>query len=273
MYETYWNLNHNPFSGSSESQFYHESPAHEEALARLQFLVERHRRVGVLTGPTGTGKSLLLRVLLDQSQRGRYQGSLIDATHCDAGELTSRLGQAFGISVEEATSPAALWFMLEDELRGRRAEQAATVLLIDHLDQSDNAACQVLDRLLSICESTRCTMTVIVAAAQIESLPPDSRLLNLCELRISLETLDRESTSEYITDHVAQAGCERELFTAEALGAIYDRTQGVPRAIDRLGDLSLLAGMGESASAIDEALVVRAATELPGELAVAIDDV
>ena len=268
MYEAYWGLDRNPFNGSGDTQSYHESPVHEEALARLQFLVERRRRVGVLTGPTGTGKSLLLRVLLDQLQRGRYQGSLIDATGCDSVELTSRLAESFGIAVEEATSPAGLWCLIEDELRGRRAEQAATVLLCDHLDRADAEACQTLDRLLAVWESIGCMATVIVAVEHVDTLPHDSRLLNLCDLRISLATLDRESTSDYITEHVVQAGCGRELFTDEALTAIFERTQGVPRAIDRLGDLSLLAGMGESVETIDGAMVTRAAAELPSELAI-----
>ena len=62
MYQKYWGLRESPFrSGRARRRFYN-SPTHDEALSRLHFLVEQHYRMGLLVGPSGSGKSLLLNV-------------------------------------------------------------------------------------------------------------------------------------------------------------------------------------------------------------------
>jgi len=62
MYQTHWGLQESPFRGCLDPKSFYQSPTHEEALARLHFLVEHGRRLGLLTGPSGSGKSLLLEV-------------------------------------------------------------------------------------------------------------------------------------------------------------------------------------------------------------------
>ena len=62
MYAQYWGLVDIPFHSTVDMRWFFEGPTHEEALARLLFLLEQHRRFGLIVGPIGTGKSLLLSV-------------------------------------------------------------------------------------------------------------------------------------------------------------------------------------------------------------------
>ena len=62
MYETHWGLRESPFRGLANPRYFYCSPTHDEALARLQFLVQHRRRLGLLLGMPGSGKSLLLEV-------------------------------------------------------------------------------------------------------------------------------------------------------------------------------------------------------------------
>ena len=59
MYRDHWGLREAPFRGSLDPRSFYQTPNAEEALARLHFLVEEHRRVGVCFGPPGGGKSML----------------------------------------------------------------------------------------------------------------------------------------------------------------------------------------------------------------------
>jgi type II secretory pathway predicted ATPase ExeA len=66
MYQAPWGLEQSPFRSCLDPRFFYRSPTHEEALSRLHFLVEQRRRVGLLMGPAGSGKSLLLEVFAEQ---------------------------------------------------------------------------------------------------------------------------------------------------------------------------------------------------------------
>ena len=70
MYASHWGLQESPFRNYTNPQRFYQSPTHEEALARLHFLVEEHRRLGLLLGPGGSGKSFLLEVFAAQLRRG-----------------------------------------------------------------------------------------------------------------------------------------------------------------------------------------------------------
>ena len=62
MYTKYWGLQESPFRGSLDPRYYFNSPSHDEALARLQFVVENQRRLALTLGDSGSGKSLLLQI-------------------------------------------------------------------------------------------------------------------------------------------------------------------------------------------------------------------
>ncbi len=73
MYAQHWGLVDIPFQSTIDQRWFYEGPSHEEAVARLLFIVEQHRRLGVLVGEAGTGKSMLLAVLKRAVQRAQGQ--------------------------------------------------------------------------------------------------------------------------------------------------------------------------------------------------------
>ncbi len=65
MYKTFFNLTRNPFDLTPDPTCFVASKRHTEALAALYYGVRRHKGFVVVTGEVGTGKTLLLRCLLD----------------------------------------------------------------------------------------------------------------------------------------------------------------------------------------------------------------
>ena len=78
MYQAYWGLGQSPFRGNLDPRFFHQSPMQEEALARLQFLVEERRSVGLLLGESGSGKSLVFANLRPGAGRVGRQTALVE---------------------------------------------------------------------------------------------------------------------------------------------------------------------------------------------------
>src|SRR6185369_15855919 len=65
MYKTYFGFREKPFSKTPDPRFLFLSQGHEEALARLEFVLEE-REIAVLTGDIGCGKTTLSRALMDR---------------------------------------------------------------------------------------------------------------------------------------------------------------------------------------------------------------
>src|SRR5581483_1707326 len=65
MYKAFYNLNRSPFEIIPDPSFLIATPRHNEALATLYHGVRGRKGFVVLTGEVGTGKTLLLRCLLD----------------------------------------------------------------------------------------------------------------------------------------------------------------------------------------------------------------
>jgi len=78
MYSQHFGLTETPFANTLDPHWFYQSPGHEEALARLMYVVDQRRRCGVLLGPAGTGKSLLLTVLLAETRRLPREVVLVD---------------------------------------------------------------------------------------------------------------------------------------------------------------------------------------------------
>ena len=100
---------------------------------------------------------------------------------------------------------------------------------------------------------------------QPQLLPALERLPAL-EARLGVKCLLRpfnlEETISYVSHRLTAAGAEHEIFTSEALTALYQLTGGNPRRINRLCDLALLIGYAEEQVRINAPQVEAVCNEL-----------
>src|SRR5438105_1226287 len=66
MYETHWQLERKPFDGGLDPAAYYPSETHQGALLKLRYVLENRQGAAVLSGPAGTGKTLLVQLLKRQ---------------------------------------------------------------------------------------------------------------------------------------------------------------------------------------------------------------
>ena len=71
MYKSFFALTRNPFELTPDPAFLFSTRRHNEALAALYYGVRRHKGFVVVTGEVGTGKTLLLRCLLQLLQQSK----------------------------------------------------------------------------------------------------------------------------------------------------------------------------------------------------------
>jgi type II secretory pathway predicted ATPase ExeA len=262
MYQAHWGLRDTPFRTRLDPSLFYESPTHEEALARLHFLVEQQRCLGLLIGESGSGKSLLLEVAAEQFRRSGRTVAKTSLLGVQATELLGELVGQLGGGVERSATLGSLWQTLWDRLTQYRYEQVDTVLLLDDADQADYNLLPHLVRLVHFATSSPSRLTVVLAGrpSRINRMGRD--LLDLAELRIDVEPWDRVDTEQYINDSMSRAGGKKSAFAQEALTRLQELSHGVPRRVNQLADLALIAGAGQELQQIDAEVVQSAYEQL-----------
>ncbi len=212
MYQSHWDLRESPFQGDSAMQFLHQSPTHEEALARLQFLTDNHRRLGLLLGASGSGKSLLLDVFTQQLRRRGRPVVKIGLLGLEPGEFLFLLAAGLKLNFEPSASPLALWRAIADRLAEFHYQKLETVILLDDADCADDRVLAQVARLACCDPSNQSRLTLILAVRGENIRRLGDRLLELAELRIDLEPWDRAGTANFLNSSLAQSGARARSF-------------------------------------------------------------
>ena len=255
----YWGFRHWPFERTYAADRFFSSAIHEEAFARLLFLVEEHRRSGIVIGPGGTGKTYLLKLLQQRAERMGRLAVRCDATGFDGHELIAQIAIGCRVACEPDATPARVWSGLNARLAALNVIQQSVVIIIDHFDLVDFRCQQAICRLRQIADSIGVNLTLIVATRD-RSVP--TVLQDVLELRIELPAWDATETEQFIKAAIISAGSAEMLFTDEALTTVYELTKGFPASIISLCNLSLLAAMARGVTLITSEVVEAASGEL-----------
>jgi type II secretory pathway predicted ATPase ExeA len=262
MYHAHWGLRESPFRRGLDPQAFYQSPAHEEALARLYFLVEQRRRLGFLMGPAGSGKSLLLEVFAAQLRRSGRQVAKVNLYGLQPAEMLWDIAGQFGLNLDPSASPVLLWRAVADRLAEHRYLQAETVVLLDDADQASRPVLSFVTRLAEHEQRPEMRLTLVLAGEPERMGRLGPRLLDLSDLRVDLTAWQESDTAEFLRAALARAGRESPVFREPAVARLHELSQGIPRRVSQLADLALLAGAGRALEAIDADVVESVYREL-----------
>lgn len=267
MYIDFWGLTHSPFASQLDPKDYYPSVLHEEALARLDFLIANRRRLGFLLGGSGTGKSLLLEVAARQLRRNNCRLVKFNVMGLSGAEFTWKLAMGLGSPLAPGTSALDCWRGITDHLTANRYHRVATIVFLDDADEASADVHAAISRLVLIDPHPEAQLTIVLTAQRQRTPALGTRLNELCDLRIELEPLDELETAAYIEHACQQAGARRSLFVVEAIERLYELTHGNPRRLRQLAELSLLAGAAESLDKVTADVVDSVQHSLTGDSA------
>ena len=255
MYQAHWGLKESPFRGLLDPKFFYQSPVHDEALARLQFLVQEQRRLGLLIGPSGSGKSLLLGVFAEQLRRNARPVAKLSLLGVEPAEMLWLLATGWGLSLDPTPSLPMLWRAVTDRLIEYRYQRLEAVVLLDDVDRADHQMLRHVTRLARFDLSPRTRLTLVLAGRNEGMASLDERLLDLAELRIDVEPWAPADTGDFVSTSLAKAGRRSPVFDEPAVTRLHELSKGVPRRVSQLADLALLAGAGQELEHIDAEVV------------------
>jgi len=268
MYTSFFGLNEKPFTITPDPRYLFMSERHGEGLAHLVYGVTESGGFIQLTGEIGTGKTTLVRTLLEQIP-AEVDIALILNPQLTAVEFLTAICEELKIALpEDKGSAKALVDTLNRHLLDAHARGRRTILLID---EAQNLAEDVLEqlRLLTNLETAKQKLLQIILIAQPE-LREKLAQHNLRQLsqrvtgRYHLEPLSREEADKYIAHRLRVAGALTEIFDTRARREVFRISGGVPRVMNVICDRALLGAYSRESRTVDKRLVRSAATEVSG---------
>lgn len=266
MYKPFYGFQRNPFEMSPDPSFYYSTPIHNEALASLVYGVERRKGFVVTTGEVGTGKSLLIRCLLEWLKKKQIAFSHVFHTRLSPLDFLQYLVADLGLPIKH--SKAELLIQLNHFLIDQYRRGSTTVLVVDEGHLLD---CEVLEeiRLLTNLETVQQKLLQIILVGQPEldhklDSPGMRQLKQRITFRCNLKSLSNEQTRAYIAHRLKTAGGDSHisrLFPELTVAAIIQHSHGIPRLINTLCENALIEGFAQQVYTITPAMIHQIAVD------------
>jgi general secretion pathway protein A len=272
MYETFFGLREEPFRLTSDPRFFHLAEPHAVALTTLVEAVTRRKGLVLLTGPCGTGKTMVVHATLHiLSDRAKTRQSISTAfvfnPTLSREEFLEMTLAEFAIPCTATSKPARL-AALHQVLLERHTHGGTSLLLVDEAHLLTDELLEEI-RLLSNADTYKEKLLQIVLCGQPELLTllsrPESRgLRQRIASSCSLRPLVFQEFEAYVAERLHAAGFRGPTspFPTPVLEEIFRRTEGVPRLINLFCDACLTIGCKGQKLLIDLAVVEEAASEL-----------
>ena len=247
-----YSWNEAPFSTKLDPRRFFAGTAQEEALSRIQFLVQNRRRLGLLLAPFGCGKSMLLDVAARQLRQQNRHVVLTTLMGMENDEFLWKLAAGLGANPRIDANLRQLWRQIDDLILADRYQRIATVLLFDDVDEAETSVLTSLARLAEYDANDDSRLTLLLSCDIGRSDLLGRRLQELCDLRIEMDPWDPEETRDFVRFSLAGGGCNEDLFSTAAIQRLYELTQGIPRRVQQLAQLALIAATAQDLAEVNE---------------------
>jgi general secretion pathway protein A len=265
----YYGLRENPFSDSVNPAFFYKTSIHEEAVIRTMLAVRHNISLGLVTGPSGMGKTLVSQMVLQNLDPVKYQPVLVLVSPgmSKAGLLREILDE---LDVATPAGPFVstrdLLKLLGDRVIELHQQGRKLIVLIDECHFLAGDALHMI-RTISNIELPEQKLTTCVLFGEDRFLkrlehPSYESLRNRIYLRSELTPLTGPDCDQYIKYRLLVCGREAPLFEGDALAALHEQSGGICRRINKLGLLALLEGFLRRQPVPDETLIRRCADRL-----------
>jgi len=269
MYTSFFGLQEKPFAITPDPRYLYLSERHAEALAHLMYGINEAGGFIQLTGEVGTGKTTVIRSLLEQLP-GHADVALILNPRVTPAEFLLTICEELHIHVPDSGrgSTKTLMDLIGRQLLDTHARGRRVVLIVD---EAQNLSTETLEqvRLLTNLETatTKLLQIILIGQPELRALLDQPDLRQLAQRitgRYHLNPLSAEETAGYVKHRMRVAGATAEVFTPSALREIHRLSGGIPRVINVICDRALLGAFTQEDHRAGAALIRQAASEVYG---------
>ncbi|NOX25415.1 MAG: AAA family ATPase [Deltaproteobacteria bacterium] len=258
-------LTQNPFKDNIDTGLFFRTGQHEDAALKIRIGLEDKHAVILLSGTSGTGKTLVSQVALRAMHNSRYQPVLVLAYPgmSRAGLLAAILAE---LNVAAARFVHDRLQQIQDEALELHRRRRRLVIIIDEAHFLRADALHIL-RTLSNLETEREKLVTVLLVAE-QSLIRRLRAPSYAALRgritfaITLMPLDRNDLEQYIKYRLLKCGGAADILSPAVYDLLYEKSGGIPRAVNRLLYGAFIEALAAGHDGVGVAMVAVAAQKL-----------
>ena len=218
------------FGSSFGSQWFFDGSTHVEAFNRLMYLAESREAIGWLTGPDGSGRTVVLNRFRHELERSGFAVTMLNLSGMDQQMALSSLADALRLSSDRASTPSRLVRLLGEEFCGRADCNVYSIVLIDDAHRAVDGATALIRMLLAMRARCGNGLTVIVASETSTAVDLTSDAL----IRVALTPFDSTEAADFVRTLVSQNGLRVSATDESVVRAISDCSAGSAARITRL---------------------------------------
>jgi type II secretory pathway predicted ATPase ExeA len=221
----------------------------------------------MLSGEVGTGKTLLIRCLLDALSQHRIPFAFVFNPRISVSDFLWYVVRDLGLE-KVPNNKAELLLELNNFLIRQYRAGSTTVLIIDESQHLDHEVLEEV-RLLTNLETTQQKLLQIILTGQPEleerlDAPELRQLKQRVALRCRLRALSERDTYSYVARRLLIAGCDRtalEIFPQQTLAAVHRYAKGIPRLINLICEQALINAYARQMRVVSSAVIEEIAMD------------
>lgn len=267
MYTQFFNLNQKPFTLVPNPSFLYLSQEHKNALTYFEYGLSENIGFLLLTGEIGTGKTTLLRHILNRVGHDMEVAVLFN-TNLSPNELTRLILDRFEVDCDVNLSQTRALEVLYGFLIEKYSQGKKVLLVIDEAQNLSKSALEEI-RMLSNLQTDDEMLLKIMIVGQPElrqkiQSPGLEQFAQRIAASYHLSGMSLEETRDYISTRIEKAGGKDNPFTSAAIKQIFNFSNGIPRRINLICDASLVYGFADETVQIDKAIIRQVVAEKDG---------
>ena len=261
LYLAYYSLNEKPFQDSADPKFFWLGEGQSEAIAILNYGIEKGDYITVLTGDVGTGKTALVKFLAGLHNH-EFKIATIDDSEIESLDFLYFLAASLNLpnSFEDKRS---LFRYIDEEYS---KTQKRMLIFLDEAHRSTKSLLNDLDLMVKIKRDSKHLINAILVGQnsllELIKKPPINDTKQKAPILCHLRPLTKNETNEYIKHRLKIAGTERKLFSSGAIGKIFQHSGGIPRVINTICDHALMIGYSTDLKEIKSSVIKKCAEDL-----------
>ena len=261
LYLPYYSLKAAPFQDTANPKYFWLGQGQSEAIAILQFGIDKGEGITLLTGDIGVGKTLLVRYLAGLLG-DRFKIVKINDSDLDSKDFLLFIADSFKLtnSFEDKRS---FFAYIDAEYSKTRKRM---LIILDEAHRSTRSLLNDLDLMVKIKRDNEQLVNFVLVGQKplielVKEIKPEGnghKRAIVCHLR----SLTKSETNEYIKHRLHIAGTERDLFSSGAVGNIFQISGGIPRVINTICDHALMTGYSMDLKKIKASVIKECAEDL-----------
>ena len=258
-------LQKNPFRDTIDTELFFRTRQHEDAALKIKIGIEDHHSLILLTGASGTGKTLASQVVLRSLARDRFESSFVFVfPGMGKGALLGAIATELGLQPKRFMQDRLR--QVQEKAMELHRQGKRLVIVIDEAHFLKADALHVL-RTLSNLETEHDKLVTVLLIAE-QSLrrrlkaPSYASLRGRITFSVDLLPLSLGDLEQYVKYRILKCGGQFGFFSSDIYESLHQLSGGIPREINRLLYATFIEAIASNQHTVTKELLLSAAASL-----------